>query len=52
MSQSTFDLFASLGLMALIALPLLGVVYALEHKQEARSRKMLGKGKSINLRKK
>lgn len=50
MSQPSIDLIAAIGILCLAALPLAGLLALIERKDKARSRRMLGKGKSIRFR--
>ena len=50
MSQPTIDVIAAIGITCLASIPLLGLLALIERKDKARSRKMLGKGKSVRLR--
>lgn len=50
MNTATLEVLAYLGLMCALALPLFGILAICERKDKARSRRMVGKGRSVKLR--
>lgn len=50
MNTATLEVLAYLGLMCALALPLFGILALCERKDKARSKRMVGKGRSVKLR--
>lgn len=50
MTTTTAELIAAIGILCLAVIPLAIAIHLAERKDKERSRKMLGKGKSIRFR--